>query len=63
MKEKLGGGEDRFHRLKIVIVQKDDTLEAIADRYNLSSVELLQVNKLQTGQLEEGQMIYIPVHD
>lgn len=63
MKQKLGGGEDRFHRLKMVIVQKDDTLEGIADRYELSAVELLQLNKLESGELEQGQIVYIPVRD
>lgn len=58
--KKLGGDETGFHQLKMVIVQKDDTLESIADRYDLSSVELLQVNQLESGELKEGQIVYIP---
>lgn len=60
MKKKLGGEDDRFHQVKIVIVQQEDTLESIADRYNLSSVELLQVNRLQSGELQAGEIVYIP---
>lgn len=60
MKQKLGGDEDRFHRLRMVIVQNEDTLESIADRYDLSSVELLQLNKLESGDLERGQIVYLP---
>lgn len=63
LKERLTEEEDRFHRLKMVIAQKEDTLESIADRYDLSSVELLQLNKLESGEIEQGQILYIPKRD
>lgn len=63
MKQKLGGEENRFHRLRMVLVQKEETLENIADRYDLSSVELLKLNKLESGDLEQGQIIYLPDRD
>lgn len=61
IKQKLGDGGDQFHRLKMVIVQKDETLEHIAERYDMTTVELLQVNQLESGELQQGQVVYIPV--
>ncbi|MFK2824538.1 stage VI sporulation protein D [Bacillus sp. B190/17] len=46
---------------KICFVQKDDTLQKIAERYELPVTDLVRENKLETNQsIEEGQVLYIP---
>jgi stage VI sporulation protein D len=51
-----------FSRLKICIVQQGDSLDKIADRYDVSVQQLLRVNKLeQESGIYEGQLLYIPV--
>lgn len=49
-----------FRQVKIVIVQREETLEDIAQRYHLSSRELQLYNRLSEHQLAEGQVLYIP---
>lgn len=53
--------QTEFSRLKMCIVQKGETLESIAERYELNPREILLYNRLndQTS-LSEGQVIYIP---
>jgi stage VI sporulation protein D len=46
--------------MRMVIVQKDESLESLADRYDVSPSQILRLNGLDSGQLEEGQIIYIP---
>ncbi|WP_303046808.1 stage VI sporulation protein D [Bacillus sp. MRMR6] len=49
-------------RLKMCIVQKNDTLDSLADRYDVSVPNLLRVNNLELNQdVHEGQVLYIPV--
>jgi stage VI sporulation protein D len=49
-------------RLKMCIVQKNDTLDSLADRYDVSVPNLLRVNNLELNQdVYEGQVLYIPV--
>jgi stage VI sporulation protein D len=51
-----------FSRLKICIVQQGDSLDKIADRYDVSVQQLLRVNKLEhESDIYEGQLLYIPV--
>jgi stage VI sporulation protein D len=51
-----------FLRLKICIVQHGDSLDKIAERYDVSVQQLLRVNKLeQESDLYDGQLLYIPV--
>lgn len=56
----LGEKEDTFVKMRMVIVQKDESLESLADRYDVSPSQILRLNGLDSGQLEEGQIIYIP---
>lgn len=54
-------GEERpFRKVRICIVQKEESLEMIADRYQMNPREILLYNRLADHVLEEGQMIYIP---
>lgn len=46
---------------KVCLVQREDTLQKIAERYELPVAELVRENKLETSQsIEEGQALYIP---
>jgi stage VI sporulation protein D len=54
------GGEREFKRVRICIVQKEETLEMIADRYQLNPREIMLYNRLEGQELMEGQVIYIP---
>ncbi len=48
-------------KLKICIVQKGETLDQIAERYDVTFQRLLQVNRLEVNQdVYEGQVLYIP---
>ncbi|MCF2719179.1 LysM peptidoglycan-binding domain-containing protein [Paenibacillus sp. UKAQ_18] len=46
--------------MRLCIVQREDTLETIADRYQLSTRELQLYNRLAEHHVEEGQVLYIP---
>lgn len=53
--------EHRFSKMKMCIVQKEETIDTIASRYSLNPKEIMLYNRLSSEQLEEGQVIYIPV--
>ncbi|MGY0693170.1 stage VI sporulation protein D [Virgibacillus sp. FSP13] len=53
--------EEHFSRMRMCIVQENDTLETIADRYKLSALQLAKQNRLADDTLSEGQLLYIPV--
>ena len=51
-----------FSRVKICIVQQGDSLDKIAERYDITVQQLLRVNQLgQETDIYEGQLLYIPV--
>lgn len=58
----IGNTEDQapFRKVKLVIVQREETLDEIAERYQLSSRELQLYNRLSEHHLAEGQVLYIP---
>ncbi|UKS27715.1 LysM peptidoglycan-binding domain-containing protein [Paenibacillus sp. HWE-109] len=49
-----------FRKLKLCIVQKEDTLESIAKRYELNPRELQLLNRLNDQDISIGQVIYLP---
>lgn len=49
-----------FRKLKLCIVQKEDTLESIAKRYQLTIRELQLMNRLGDQDIVVGQVIYLP---
>lgn len=49
-----------FRKVKLCIVQRQDTLEAIATRYNVQTRELQLHNRLTDPYISEGQVLYIP---
>lgn len=53
--------ENQFRKVRICIVQKDETLENIAKRYSLNPREIALHNRLMDSEVSVGQIIYIPV--
>ncbi len=52
--------EKPFRKLRICIVQREETLDLIADRYHLQARELALYNRLADQGVAEGQVLYIP---
>lgn len=52
--------EDQFTRLRLCIVQQQDTVESIAERYQVPTLQILKQNQLDGDNLAEGQLLYIP---
>ncbi len=57
----LSKGDEQFSKLKMCIIQSNETLEVIANRYKINISTLIHVNKLNDEHVEEGQILYIPV--
>ncbi|AZN42298.1 LysM peptidoglycan-binding domain-containing protein [Paenibacillus albus] len=54
-------GEDQsFRKLRICIVQREETLDVIAGRYQLQPREIALYNRLADQSVSEGQVLYIP---
>lgn len=53
-------GERMFRKVRLCIVQREDTLDTIAEKYQLSARELVLYNRLSGQTVEEGQVLYIP---
>ncbi|WP_249900321.1 LysM peptidoglycan-binding domain-containing protein [Paenibacillus sp. PK3_47] len=54
------GGKDLFRTVRLCIVQREETLDSIAEKYQLSARELVMYNRLSGQSVEEGQVLYIP---
>ncbi len=53
--------EEDVARLKVCIVQNGDTIDIIAERYEVSTQQILKINHLEVNQdVYEGQVLYIP---
>lgn len=57
----LRNEEEQFSKWKMCIIQDSDTLQSIAERYELSTGQLTRYNNLDSEKVEEGQILYIPV--
>ncbi|OZI11292.1 stage VI sporulation protein D [Bacillaceae bacterium SAS-127] len=56
--------EDEPVTWKVCLVQKDDTLQKLAERYGLLVADIVKENKLEAHQsITEGQVLYIPIHE
>nr|WP_282580029.1 LysM peptidoglycan-binding domain-containing protein [Paenibacillus odorifer] len=49
-----------FRKVRLCIVQREETLDTIAEKYQLSARELVMYNRLSGQSVEEGQVLYIP---
>ncbi|MFC6649063.1 MULTISPECIES: LysM peptidoglycan-binding domain-containing protein [Paenibacillus] len=54
------GGTELFRKVRLCIVQREETLDTIAEKYQLSTRELTMYNRLSGQIVEEGQVLYIP---
>lgn len=52
--------ENEFRKIRLCIVQREETLEQIANRYRMNPREILIHNGLHESAIEEGQLLYIP---
>lgn len=52
--------QQEFRRLRVCIVQKEETLEIIAKRYELNPREIALFNRLTEHEVSVGQIVYIP---
>lgn len=52
--------EQRFSKVRVCIVQKEDTLDSIAERYNLNPKEIQLYNRLTEEDVSEGKALFIP---
>ncbi|TFE30692.1 LysM peptidoglycan-binding domain-containing protein [Cohnella luojiensis] len=55
-----GNQAQSFRKVKMCIVQREETLDVIANRYNVQPRELQLYNRLHEPYLSEGQVLYIP---
>ncbi|OLQ51604.1 stage VI sporulation protein D [Bacillus licheniformis] len=56
--------EDEFSRMKICIVQQEDTIERLCERYEITSQQLIRMNSLALDdELKAGQILYIPQYN
>ncbi len=52
--------EEQYAKMRLCIVQETDTVESIAERYDITALQLLKQNRLEDESLQEGQLLYIP---
>lgn len=52
--------DEKYSQMRICIVQDHDTVEAIAEKYNITESQLLRQNRLEDSELSVGQLLLIP---
>lgn len=52
--------EEQYTQMRLCIVQSKDTVESIAERYEIPILQLLKQNQLDGDDISEGQLLYIP---
>ncbi|WP_059103911.1 stage VI sporulation protein D [Shouchella shacheensis] len=57
----LRNEDEQFSKWRMCIIQGTETLEHVAERYEISTAQLTRMNNLESEHLEEGQILYIPV--
>ncbi|SFJ42315.1 LysM peptidoglycan-binding domain-containing protein [Thermoflavimicrobium dichotomicum] len=53
--------EETFKPMRMVIVQKNESVDYLADRFKISTEKLIKANQLQSDYIEEGEILYIPI--
>lgn len=51
---------DQFRTVRVCIVQKEETLEEIAERYQVNPKEIQLYNRLADAEVAEGKALFIP---
>ncbi|RKQ37921.1 stage VI sporulation protein D [Oceanobacillus halophilus] len=55
--------EEEYTKMRLCIVQKDDTIETISERFKVSPLQLIKQNQLEEDfDVSEGQLLYIPAN-
>jgi stage VI sporulation protein D len=54
------GNERSFQKVRLCIVQKEETIDGIAERYSINPREIMLFNRMSNYQVAAGQVIYIP---
>ncbi|WP_404453699.1 stage VI sporulation protein D [Oceanobacillus kapialis] len=53
--------EEQYTKMRLCIVQEKDTIESIAERYQVTTLQLIKQNRLDEAyEVSEGQLLYIP---
>jgi len=52
--------EHRFSSVRMCIVQREETVDSIAERYGLNPREIVLYNRMNDQSVREGQILYIP---
>lgn len=52
--------KEKYSQMRICIVQENDTLDKIAEKYKVPKLQLLKQNRLEDDDLSEGQLLSIP---
>ncbi|WP_156291204.1 stage VI sporulation protein D [Oceanobacillus salinisoli] len=53
--------EEGYTKMRLCIVQKDDTIETISERFQVSPLQIIKQNQLEEDfDVSEGQLLYIP---
>ncbi|WP_042223322.1 stage VI sporulation protein D [Oceanobacillus manasiensis] len=56
-----GNEEEQYTKMRLCIVQEKDTIESIAERYQITTLQLIKQNHLDDAyEVSEGQLLYIP---
>ncbi|QQK80945.1 stage VI sporulation protein D [Salicibibacter cibi] len=57
------GSDDResFTKMRMCIIQENESLDTIADRYECTVQQLLRWNRMDINHVDQGEIIYIPV--
>lgn len=53
--------DSQYTRMRLCIVQSQDTIETIAEKYEITPSQIIKRNQLEDDDLAEGQLLYIPV--
>ncbi|MBP0723899.1 LysM peptidoglycan-binding domain-containing protein [Bacillus sp. RG28] len=55
------GREEKTAKLKLYFAQSGDTVDSVAQKYNISTQQLFRANNLEDQYLTEGQLLNIPI--
>ena len=56
-----GEDEEAYAKMRICIVQDKDTIESIAERYQITALQLIKQNGLDDEfEIRTGQLLHIP---
>lgn len=50
-----------FSKLRMYFIQPGDSLSSVAEKYQVAATSLIRMNRLESDQLQPGEILYIPV--